>query len=105
MKKYAGGSLAASSVAMLALGCGVLAGSASDRADPVGTSRADLLNGLDAGGIASTTTAIFLDGYARVCSGTLVAPQWVLTSASCVPADGENDAWVQPRTGSSCTRP
>ena len=95
MRKFMGRALVASAMASLAVGCSVLAENASDEAEHVGASSAALLNGTDGGGASSTTTAIFLDGYSRVCSGTLLTPKWVLTSATCVPSDGENDAWVQ----------
>ncbi|GAC1612156.1 MAG: hypothetical protein NVS3B27_01100 [Novosphingobium sp.] len=34
----------------------------------------------------------------HLCNGTLVAPNWVLTSAACVPADGNSHA-IEARTG------
>jgi hypothetical protein len=46
---------------------------------------------------------IFLGGWTRVCSGTQINSQWIVTSSSCVPADQENDLAVAFGDGSSQT--
>src|SRR5579885_3246818 len=90
MARFVRGALLTSGLLAAAFGCSQRLSGEAETAAPISEA---LYQGVDAGGSQSGTVGIFVDGWSRACSGTLLNSQWILTSKTCVTST--NGVWIE----------